>query len=224
MGAVASGIQTVRGTPRRKRRHGFSLIEVLMATAIFFLLAGGIFAVVSASNRVTGEIVAAQLEAKRFDAFQRFLRVFFTNLPVDASIELRVRDWRDRGATVELLVDPAPPILPTSDGADESLGIAISGVPDGAGMLGVSVARFSSADGEQQRDEQLNDAEWTLLIPDIRKIRWRFAAVNDLNLSETWEANQGRPGLAELTVERSNGTTDVLAFWIPPVVKQPPTP
>jgi len=194
-----------------------------MATAIFFLLAGGIFAVVSASNQVTGEIVAAQLESKRFDAFQRFLRLFFTNLPADASIELRVRDWRDRGATVELLVDPAPPILPTSDGSDESMGVAISGVPDGSGLLGVSVARFTSAEGAQKRDAQLDDAEWTPLISDIRKIRWRFAATNDVNLSETWEAGQGRPGLAELTIERANGTTDVLAFWIPPVVGEAPT-
>lgn len=204
--------------PSRYPERAFSLIEVLVATAIFFLLAGGIFAVVSASNRVTGEIVAAQLESKRFDAFQRFLRVFFTNLPADASLELRVREWQSRGSAVELLVNPAPPILPTSDGADESLGVSICGVPDGTGLLGLSIARFSDDDGEQSRDRQLDEAEWVLMLPDIRKIRWRFAPANEITLSETWSANQGRPGLAELTVERSNGITDVLAFWIPPVV------
>ncbi len=204
------------------RACGFSLIEVLIATAIFFLLAGGIFSVVSATNRVTGEIVEAQLEAKRFDAFQRFLRTFFTNLPPNASIELRVRNWRSLGSSVELLVDPAPPILPTSDGADESMAVALTGAPDGAGMICMSIARYSSAEGAEERDAQLDAAEWTPLLPDIRRIRWRFAAVNDLNMSETWEPNVGRPGLVELTMERSNGVTDVLAFWIPPVILQPP--
>lgn len=202
--------------------HAFSLIEVLMATGIFFLLAGGIFAIVSASNQVTGEIVQAQLEAKRFDAFQRFLRVFFTNLPADASLDLRVRNWQSRGAGVELLIDPAPSIFSASDGADETSGLAISGVPDGAGMVRMSIARFSSDEGDDPRDRQLDTAEWTTLLQDIRRVRWRFAAPNDTAMSETWEASQGRPGLAELTLERSSGVVDVLAFWIPPVIVQTP--
>lgn len=208
--------------PAPRRPGAFSLIEVLLATAIFFLLLGGIFAVVSASNRVTGEIVLSQLEAKRFDAFQRFLRTFFINLPADSSLELRVRNWQGRGASLEILVEPAPAILPTADGADESLGVAITGVPDGSGLLTMSIARFSSVDGENERDKMLDGAEWTPLLPDIRRVRWRFAARNDATFSETWEPAQGRPGLAELTVERADGTIDVLAFGIPPIILLPP--
>lgn len=204
-------------------RRGFTLLEVLMAMGIFFLLAGGIFAVVSATNRVTNDVVQVQLETKRFDAFQRFLRTFFTNLPAGATLDLRVRNWPGGlGSGVELLISPAPPILPTVDGADDNLGVAIGGVPDGAGFLRVSLARFSTEEGEAERDRQLDQAEWVPLIGDIRRIRWRFAAPNDTAMSETWDAALGRPGLAELSVESSDGTVTVLAFWIPQVFDAPP--
>jgi len=198
-----------------RRERAFTLFEVLISIAIFLLLAGGIFASVSAAFKASNQVAISQLDAERADSFQQLLRTFFLSLPAEAKIEMRLRKQSGRGDVVEVLAWPVPAFL--QFGTDASDGIAITGLPDGRGNFRVSLGYFRSDDPPDKRDRRLEQGKWLTLLPDVKEIKWRFAPSRNPVMSETWNAGSGRPGLAELTLNMANGDGGVYDYWIPPL-------
>lgn len=200
-----------------RKNTAFTLLEVLLSVAIFLLLAGGIFAAVSVTMKAANEITLTRLESERIDAFQRFVRVLFSNLPGRARAELRVRQWEGKGSVVELLLAPAPEFADFSRNAAETGGIALSAVPDGSGFFTLSLKNFGSELSPEDRDRQLRGPGWIALLPGVQEIRWRFASSNMPGLQETWDANNGRPALADLELTLADGSRKHLQCLIPEV-------
>lgn len=198
-----------------KRARAFTLVEVLVAIAIFILLAGGIFATVQTGFTASSEVAEAQLHSERFRAFQQFLRRLFLSLPPDATLELRIRKDAARGDFIELLIEPVPGSV--RFGPSPGDGMALTAVPDGKGRFTFSMAYFETDNVNLDPDSALENADWMPLLPDVTTARWKFADARNPILSETWQSNSGRPGLAELELELLDGTTSVFDFWIPPV-------
>lgn len=200
---------------KRRGTVAFTLVEVLMAIAIFALLAGGIFASVRAGFDASTAIVEEQLESERMDAFRNLVRRFFTNLPADAKVELRVRQVEGLGDVIEVLAWPVPGFL--KFGRNEKDGIALTALPDGKGSYVMSIGYFRAEDGPNERDRDLADGPWLRLLPDVRKVRWRFAPARNPIYSETWTAANGRPGIAELSMQLSTDEETVQEYWLPPL-------
>jgi prepilin-type N-terminal cleavage/methylation domain-containing protein len=198
-----------------RRERAFTLFEVLISIAIFLLLAGGIFASVSAAFKASTQVAAGQLDAERADAFQQLLRTFFLSLPAETKVELRLRKETGKGDVVELLAWPVPAFL--QFGTNASDGIAIAGLPDGRGNFRVSLGYFHADDPPDKRDRRLEQEKWLTLLPDVSEIKWRFAPSRNPVMVEMWNAGSGRPGLAELTLKMANGDGGVFNYWIPPL-------
>ncbi|MDD5200374.1 MAG: prepilin-type N-terminal cleavage/methylation domain-containing protein [Terrimicrobiaceae bacterium] len=201
-----------------KRARGFTLFEVLISIAIFMLLAGGIFAAVRAAFTASAEIATAQLDSERGNAFQQFLRKFFQSLPADAKIELRLRKQAGRGDVVELLAWPMPPFL--RFGTNSGDGMAISAMPDGRGNFRIALGYFRADDPPDTRDRRLEETQWLPLLPNVSTVHWRFAPERNPVFSDTWNAGNARPGIAELTLRMTNGSESTFAYWIPPLQRR----
>jgi prepilin-type N-terminal cleavage/methylation domain-containing protein len=200
-------------------RRGFTLIEVLVSVAIFIMLAGGIFSAVSVAVTASAEVSAAQLATARMDAFQRFVRVLFLNLPPDATLDLRIRQEAGRGDVVEMLLWPAPEIADFGGPGQRSDGLALAARPDGDGAFTISVANFDPAEDEARRDAGLAETDWLPILPEVRTLRWRFGQANGTPLVETWKPEQGRPVMIDLELTRLDGSVLPLQFWLPPVAQ-----
>ncbi len=218
MGGVAPRLSAVKAASFRPFSHrGFTLIEVLVSVAIFIMLAGGIFSAVSVATTASTEVATAQLETARMDAFQRFLRTVFLNLPPEGALDLRVRQIAGRGDVVELLLWPAPEIADFGAAGQRSDGLAVAAQPDGNGAFTISVANFDASEDPARRDAQLTETQWLPILPEIRMLRWRFGQANGTPLVETWNEQQGRPVMIDLELTRLDGSVLPLAFWLPPV-------
>lgn len=198
-----------------KSNRAFTLVEIMVSVAIFVLLVGGIFSAVQAAFTTSNVIIETQLQTERFNAFQQFLRRLFVSLPANAMVELRIRGAAGRGDVIELLMWPMPEHLRFGSMAGD--GLALSAVPDGRGRFTFSVGYFLTSDPPEVRDAVLEEAEWLPLLPDVARVRWKFADARNPILSETWGQNSGRPGLAELELEMADGTQATFDFWIPPL-------
>lgn len=198
----------------RHTRAGFSLIEVLVAAAVFFVLSGGILAVVTAAIRVPNELALAEIQSARSEAFARFARELFRNLPADAVVEQRIRQWQGRGEIPELLIRFAGSTLAAIPGATGT-GLAVSGIPDGAGRFRVSMTTFDASATEADRDRQLASATWVGLMPDIERIQWQFLDREAEPVTRTWDAE--RPALVELTWTVSGSEGERVLIDIPRV-------
>lgn len=201
-----------------RRRAAFTLFEVLIAIAIFVLLAGGIFSSVRAAFIASAQVVDNQLDGERFTAFQQFLRKMFVSLPPDARVELRQREMAGLGDVVELRVWPAPEFL--RFGRDPGDGAAISAQPDGRGGFRMMLGFFRAKDNADEREEWLRRTQWLTLLPGIEQLRWRFAPTRNPVFEEKWTEQSGRPGLVELTLKMENGGETVSQFWVPPLQRR----
>lgn len=201
-----------------KRAAGFSLFEVLIALAIFFLLATGIFTAVRTAFTASNQVAVSQLDAERMTAFQALLRKVFGELPPEAKMEMRVRQEAGRGDVVDLLIWPAPPFLHFASSTGD--GAIISAQPDGRGRYRISLASYRADLPPDERDRVLANAQWLPLLPDVSQMRWKFAPNRNPVLTDTWNAGSGRPGLVELTLAMGSGDEIVSAYWVPPLQRR----
>ena len=197
-------------------KRGFTLLEVLISVAIFLLIAGGIFEAVSVSMSASNHISIARLDSERLDSFQRFTRLLFSNLPQDTKFDLRIRQTRG-GDMVELLLSPVPGMAELSRNALETGGLSIGAIPDQAGTYNLSFANFDSEASANDRDKQLDQAQWLPALPGVKSIRWRFAPPDRPGLEEIWTAEKGRPVLADLELSMNDGSKEHFQFLIPSV-------
>jgi prepilin-type N-terminal cleavage/methylation domain-containing protein len=200
------------------RRRGFTLFEVLIAIAIFVLLAGGIFSSVRAAFMASTQVVTSQFDSERLNAFQQFLRKVFIGMPSDGRLELKLRQLAGLGDVVEVRMWPAPEFL--QFGTNPGDGAALSAQPDGHGGFRMMLGFFRAKDTTDEREEHLQKTQWLQLLPGIEQIRWRFAPARNPVFEEKWTEQSGRPGLAELTMKMKNGSESVFQFWIPPLQRR----
>jgi len=202
----------------KRGRSGFTLIEVLVSMLVFFILAGGIFGAIKAATTASTEITLSQLAASRMDAFQRFGRNVFVNLPAGATIDLRIKQWAGKGDVVQLLIAPSPEVAHFGGRTARADGVAIGAIPDGSGAYRISMASYDPELPPDAIDGELQEARWIPLLPDVTTLRWRFLQGVGAQLEETWDAGRGRPALVNLEVTRNKTERSEMQFWIPPLL------
>lgn len=215
-GVAASGAEG----PRRKR--GFTLFEVMIAMGILVFLVGGIYFSVSTAVSSSIQLATVQMEARQQNAFVRFLREGFLNLPAGAKIFLRTRDLGQRGRAVELLIERASGAFETGVLEAQGSGVVLAVIPDGKGAGHFSIQRFVSGLGENDRDRNLESGSWLRILEGITTVRWRFWDKREQRFVETWENPDERPAFVELTYAVGGEPETTSVFHLPAIAMAAP--
>jgi prepilin-type N-terminal cleavage/methylation domain-containing protein len=190
-------------------KKGFTLIETLLAVALFALVAGAVYAVCAAAMEATAASTQEAADQERLETFLRATRNSFLELPGDAAITLR----------------PDP-----SGSGPPDMVFSVSGTYFGLGDLAggeLVLSARARADGTRAfalrkvaaEDLPLAgaspDGDWLVLLPGVENPRWEFFFDNE------WvsEWGGGRPLLVKLTFQQADrgGLPVEAIFWIPPL-------
>jgi prepilin-type N-terminal cleavage/methylation domain-containing protein len=203
----------------RFRRGAFTLVEVLIALAIFAMLAGAIFISVSAVTKASGTLAVEQIQTRKLDAFISWCRKGFRNLSASSRVFVRTRDSGAAGRAVELILRNAPGAF--SIGELDALGsdLVLSAVPDGKGAAVFSIARVPGGKSFLDFDRELARAEWLPVLDGIKTLRWTFWNPVDQKFVEEWQEGQGLPEMIRLDITLATGESLGATFRLPRLVE-----
>ncbi|HEY5706884.1 MAG TPA: prepilin-type N-terminal cleavage/methylation domain-containing protein [Terrimicrobiaceae bacterium] len=202
------------------RRAGFTLVEIVLALAIFALLAGGIFAAVSAATRSTA-LVARDLSARRtMDAFIDFCRIGFANAGGAEKITVATRTSGGSGRIVEMTLRTAPDAFQTGFSELTGTCVSLAALPDGDGTATLSITRYAAeldaADVARYLD---SEAIWIPLVAGVAKLRWQFLDPNSGKFEEDWSAAPPEIVAVMLEMTLADGSQTNAIFRIPRVAR-----
>ncbi len=203
---------------RRVRVAAFTLVEVIVALAIFVLLAGGIYMTVDGALRGTATLSEEGLRSQRLDAFLALLRRTLHSLPSTATFEGRIRD-EDGKSLPELQLGEAPGFFSWGLRGGSGAPVLLAARPQAGGGAVFSLLRLPEEATEMEMREVLRKGRWLPLLPDLRDVKWRFYDRTTMQWLEEWKDPASRPALVELSftlLGESSPRTNV--FWMPPVV------
>jgi len=180
------------------RAGGFTLVEMLLAIAIFVLLVGAVYTVVSVAMSASANVATLQMDARKVGAFQDFLRRGFVNLPTEAEISLRARSRGSLGKGMELVIRPAAGAFEVGPSSGQGSGVVL-GTITRDGNTQFSIARFPGRLDQDALTQYLDSAPWLAVLDHIDSLRWRFWDKNLNQFVETWDKGQEHPEMIELT-------------------------
>ena len=197
------------------RRRAFTLIEVMFALAIIVLLAGSIYAIVSAAVTATAELEARSNRARQINGFLELCRKSFHCCPSTAAFEARLQKQADLNLP-ELVFHNARGLFRWGN-INTSFNTTILAVrPKIGGMLEMAILQDTNKAITSYLNGGTSKRPWLVLISDLRAADWRFFDTRTNLWTGSWKEPGIRPAFAELTITTEEGTGKY-TFWIPPV-------
>lgn len=201
------------------RSAGFTLFEMIVVVMIFVLMAGGIYATVSAAVQASSLLSEENLRTQRLNAFVSLLRRTFHNLPATARISGGV--GTDGEGLPQIVLRDAPGVFAWGSGGPSAGTVILAARPRLGGGREFSLMLLPSSLGEIERRDALDGGKWLRLVPDLRAARWRFFNPSLQDWAEEWPEGGERPPLVELSLTMlGDDIPRSFVFWLPPV-KEP---
>ena len=208
---------------KNSRLHGagFTLVEIILALAIFALLAGGIFAAVSAATRSTAFLTHDLSAMRKVDAFIDFCRLGFANAGGAEKITVATRTSEGSGRIVEMTLRAAPDAFHTGFADLTGSCVSVAALPDGAGVATLSMTRYAAElDAGAVKRYLEEEAVWTPLVEGVTKLKWQFLNPVSGKFEEDWTA--APPEIAAVLLEMTIATgAQVSAIFRIPKVTRP---
>ena len=206
----------------RRGCAGFTLFEMIVVIMIFVLMAGGIYATVSAAVQATATLSEENLRTQRLNALVGLLRRTFHNLPATAGISGGVRAGGE--GIPEIVLRDAPGVFAWGSGGPSAGAVVLAARPRLGGGREFSLLLLPSSLGETERRDALDRGRWLRLVPDLRAARWRFFNPALQEWVEEWPEGGERPPLVELSLELlGEEIPRSYVFWLPPVKDAAPS-
>lgn len=207
----------------RRMERGFTLFEMVVAVAIFVLLAGGIYAIVNAAVRATATLTEENLQIQRVNAFVALLRRTFHNLPANATFSGGVREEGGDGFP-EIVLRDAPGVFAWGMGGPSAGTVSLTVRSRLGGGREIGLILLPGSLGEMERREALERGSWLRLLPDLRDVQWRFFDGQQQDWLDSWPEGN-RPLLVELGLQLlGEEIPRRYVFWLPPVKETGLTP
>lgn len=201
---------------------GFTLFEMIVVIMIFVLMAGGIYATVTAAVQATATLSEENLRTQRLNALVELLRRTFHNLPATAGISGGVRAGGE--GIPEIVLRDAPGVFAWGSGGPSAGAVVLAARPRLGGGREFSLLLLPSSLGETERRDALDRGRWLRLVPDLRAARWRFFNPALQEWVEEWPEGGERPPLVELSLELlGEEIPRSYVFWLPPVKDAAPS-
>jgi prepilin-type N-terminal cleavage/methylation domain-containing protein len=197
-------------------RAGFTLFEMIVVIMIFVLMAGGIYATVSAAVQASATLSEENLRNQRLNAFVSLLRRTLHNLPATARISGGVGTAGE--GLPQLVLRDAPGVFAWGTGGPAAGTVVLAARPRLGGGREFSLLMLPSSLGEVERRDALDRGRWLRLVPDLRTARWRFFNPALQDWADDWPEEGGRPPLVELSLSLlGEEIPRSYVFWVPPV-------
>lgn len=191
------------------RIGAFSMLELMIALAIFAVIGGALFQVMDACLRTTSELHDMQRFTRQVASYTELCRKGFATLSADATMVSPVSEEVDGQ---ELRFRNAPSLFawgatPMNYGTTT---LAVRPQEDGLFSLSLSRSDFKLPEEEPDAAGQIAEVPelepdehgryWLPLIADLEWARWRFYDPRQREWQESWPHSQRRPTMMELTL------------------------
>lgn len=194
----------------RPARRGMTLLEVVLAMAIFALIAGGVQRILSASMQTAADLRRVHFRDNQVQTLFELLRETFRTLPVEAVLETRV----DEGTNFTAIVLRKSPIsFALGSSAVDFRTRVVTLDRQIGGRLRLSLRIEPEEERLADRSEEMPPP--AVLLGDLSKVEWRFYEKSSATWLDAWTATE-RPGLIELQLVLAGETKPRIArFWMP---------
>ena len=199
-------------TKHTKPRKGFTLFEVILATAIIAILIGSVFSISASSISLSESIVKAQDEQRHHTALNNYFYELFSNLPYESKVIVDTNEDNLPRLTIE-----HPGSYFPSFAKDEYASLfQVSLIKDRNGNFSL-LSLWSSSN--TPNDENTSPQQ-IRLVKNLSLLTWSLYSKQDHTWHPDWSSSQPRPTHIKLRYQLVNDTTPrELMFWIPPRAK-----
>jgi prepilin-type N-terminal cleavage/methylation domain-containing protein len=185
-----------------RKRHAFTLLEIIMATAILGLMAMAIFRFVQ-SNLIALRISATQsMEEARYSGLLDLLSMQWQALPPGVgALAGETYKFNDRPRDeVVWTASAGPGVLTRYAGGEYTVRLRLRPMNEGSNRLQLGCFRKprNEAEGENEKET------WVPLIDDVSGLRIRYFDTRLNAWVERWTDTGTLPRLIELILERPN--------------------
>jgi prepilin-type N-terminal cleavage/methylation domain-containing protein len=197
----------------RRKRDGFTLMEMMITLAIFVLLAGAVFGLMSSVLSGTGALQDNQNRRDQVSALNAFMKKRLGEMPATATLTSYQRGDGEGLAQNGI-------IFGTS-----TLATAFDAKAQPNGYYTLRLATYTSEAGQNQTDarQTLQQAVttddptlvWTPLITDIKTLDWKFLDFNVTQWVDLWSSST-KPNLMEFSLQPAGELQlTTMDFWLP---------
>src|SRR2546423_1874369 len=187
---------------KRKRCRGFTLLEIIMATAILGLMAMAIFRFVQ-SNLIALRVSATQnLEEARYSGLLELLTTQWQSLPAGVgALAGDTYKFNDRPRDeIVWACGAGPGLLTRYAGGEFTVRMRLRPMKEGSDRLQLGCYRKPRTDAEGENEHET----WVPLIDDVSGLRIRYFDARLNAWVERWTDTGTLPKLIELVIERPN--------------------
>ena len=211
-------------SPSFARRNAFTLLEIVLALAVFLIIIAGVFAIAKGSMEMAEDLTNSQERAMTRQNFIEFLRSSFRRIPGEAELMLAVES--QRGAYVPTLtvfnggdaLSPGPALPP-----DTSVELFAQEMPGGSLRLGLRLFDSQQTNsmrlGGAKRRAPSKDDVVLPLITNVARFELQFLDSNTGKWEKNWKTAV-RPLFAQMLLTLDDGIETRNVFWIPPIIKR----
>lgn len=207
-------------TPSRAR-HGFTLLEVVLAVGLLSLIVGMVFGIARTSLALGNRIVETQNEEMQQQAFFELLNQRFSSLPGNARFDLAVDDAGSHYLS-DLTLQNVPLGFSWGGGERVAKAVQLSTVKRRNGFIDIVLRYYENEileDSEESTMSALKEKPFAeiVLLKDVSYFEWRALDGRSMEWQFDWH-NQGRlPLQIELTMAMAAKGEEIRQiFWVPP--------
>jgi prepilin-type N-terminal cleavage/methylation domain-containing protein len=200
----------------RQRARAFTLLEMVITLAVFLLLAGAVFGIMTGVFQSTASLQENQNRRDQVQALSAFLTKQLRQLPAAANLFSYQRGQGEGLVQNGIIYGTA------------NMATAIDATLQPNGYYLLRLTTFSSAGaGDPPPDARAslqtavtsNDPTlvWTPLLADVKTLDWKFQNLNDTIWSEMWSST-AKPNMIEFSLQPAGDlVATTMDFWITPV-------
>jgi prepilin-type N-terminal cleavage/methylation domain-containing protein len=183
-----------------RSKHGYLLLELLLAMAIFGIASALVFRIIQTATKTTQEAQLIQVRTEKIDGIDQTLRFALTGLPATAEF-VTIK----KGNDLELAFGNAAFQFSWQPGEVAFGALLIETVQQGDGRYALQVAQIANPDQNLSLPElaQGKDLPWTTVAADLDRLSWRFFDGRSNKWVDDWTDPLVKPELIELTFQAS---------------------
>jgi prepilin-type N-terminal cleavage/methylation domain-containing protein len=203
-----------------RRAAGFTLLEVTVALAVLLLVAGCIYGVLRGTLELTAGLSEQRTRQEQLDGVVELCRRTLRMLPAEALLEGRTRRV-DGQLLPELIIRNAPELLAWERVTDWAAVSALGLRPQLGGLFSLALLRTTQPEDIAQDPVAAADAgEWLTLVPNLKKITWRYFDSRSGLWLDDFPVGNLRPDAVELTLWLAEEEEPLrMVFWVVPMAR-----